>query len=395
MFRALRWRLAISNALILVVLFSGISFGGLTLFRLRTDEAATRELEGFADDLSARVAIGGAEMLMDHHDHPSDAAILVGLFGPGATFLDGTLPHPAWLMPQDDPVMDRLVDGDRTRFATEPVRLPDGSEGLIVVARSLDRLDAQIDELEEIVTLTFLASVLLSAAIGWWISGRMIRPVARSYEAQRDFASDASHELRTPLTFIRAGVELLAPGRPDLGKQVIDEIDYMTALTDRLLVLARAERGDLRVAATSFDVTEAIRSSAERSRVAHGTHLETDPASGPTLATGDPYLAETVLDVILENVARHGGGSARIGCEVGMTSVIITVADSGRGMDADDRDRVFVRFARLEKSRDRGSGGSGLGLPLARSLAKAQNGELHLSATPGGGLTATLELPRA
>lgn len=396
MFRSLRLRLAIGNGLFLALLLSGLGLVGLQAYRTTLDDEATDELLAIAADYAGIVAAGGPAALPDHHLDPSDAAVLVGVFATDGTTLGGTGGEPDWLVPKATPVADGDIGGDPVRFVTESVRLPDGSMAKLVVARSLQRLGEAVDELWRTYLSGLIEVVLLSGLFGWWVSGRMIRPVARSYEAQRAFASDASHELRTPLTFIRAGVEVLAPSKPELGKQILDEVDYMASLTDRLLTLARAEDGRLEVEPAPFDLAAVCRASADRGRGAHGVALEVRGDGGKAVtAVGDPVLTATVLDALLENVARHGDGAAEIRCDNGGRTARVEISDRGRGIDTADAERLFDRFARLDASRARASGGAGLGLPLARALARAQGGDLRLSATPGGGLTATLELPAA
>src|SRR5439155_6247969 len=116
-------------------------------------------------------------------------------------------------------------------------------------------------------------AIVASLGAGWWLSSRAVRPVIAAYEAQAGFAADASHELRTPLTFIRSAVEVLAERDPELGTEVLGEVDYLTRLTERLLALARAERGTLTLNRAPFEVASLCRSSARRSPAAMGTRL--------------------------------------------------------------------------------------------------------------------------
>lgn len=394
MFRTLRLRLAVGNGVFLAAILILLGLGGLQTYRTELYDEASDELQSVAAELAVVVSDRGIGALADVLDAPADAAVLVGVFSSDGRYLGGIGDRPGWLEPKDGFLTDAIVEGETVRFVTDPVRLGDGSLGRLVVARSLRRLDASIQTLWDSFVRGLIVVVLLSGLFGWWVSGRMIRPVARSYEAQRAFASDASHELRTPLTFIRAGVEVLSPAKPELGKQVLGEIDYMASLTDRLLLLARADDGQLRVEPVPFDLVGVCRASADRVRGAHGIDLALrgDEAT-PLTAVGDPILTSTILDALLENVARHGGGAAEIRCGNGGRTARVEISDRGRGIEATEVERLFERFARPDPSRDRASGGAGLGLPLARALTRAQGGDLQLSPTPGGGLTATLELP--
>lgn len=394
MFRALRVRLAIGNGLFLAAVMVLLGLGGLQVYRADLDDQATDELQAIAARLSMVVGDRGLGALSDVLDAPADAAVLVGVFSTDGRYLGGIGGRPDWLEPQDRFITDATIDGETVRFVTDPVRLADGTVGELVVARSLRRLTESVDAQWDNFVRGLIVVVLTSGLFGWWVSGWMIRPVARSYEAQRAFAADASHELRTPLTFIRAGVEVLAPAKPELGTQVLGEIDYMASLTDRLLLLARAEDGRVQIDPAPFDLAAICRAAAERGRGAHGMSLEVRGDGAETLTVvGDPVLTATILDALVENVARHGDGSAELRCGNGGRTARIEVVDRGRGVAPDDLERLFDRFSRTDGSRDRASGGAGLGLPIARTLARAQGGDLRLSPTPGGGLTATLELP--
>jgi signal transduction histidine kinase len=101
-----------------------------------------------------------------------------------------------------------------------------------------------------------------------------------------------------------------------------------------------------------------------------------------------------VLDAVLENVARHGGGEADIHWDLdGAHEAVVTIEDHGPGMPAEAHHRAFERFFRADLSRTRDTGGAGLGLALARALVEAQRGRMWLGPTPGGGLTASIALP--
>ena len=394
MFRTLRLRLAIGNGVFLAAIMVLFGLAGLQTYRADLDDQATDELQSIAANLSMLVGDRGLGALADVLEAPADAAVLVGVFATDGSYLGGTGERPAWLEPKARFITDTRVEGEVVRFVTDPVRLPDGTVGDLVVARSLRRLNEAIDASWDAFVRGLIVVVLLSGLFGWWASARMIRPVARSYEAQRAFAADASHELRTPLTYIRAAVEVLAPAKPDLGRQVLEEIDYMASLTDRLLLLARAEDGRIQVDAAPFDLAAVCRASAERGRVAHGAGVDVraDGAS-PIAALGDPVLTATIVDALIDNAIRHGGGTAEIRCTNGGRTARIEVTDRGEGVTDGDLERLFDRFARVDQSRDRATGGAGLGLPIARTLARAQGGDVRLSPTPGGGITATLELP--
>jgi two-component system OmpR family sensor kinase len=236
-------------------------------------------------------------------------------------------------------------------------------------------------------------ALVVSVLGGWWLAGRAVEPVERAFRAQAAFAADASHELRTPLTFIQQGVEVLAEHDRVLGPQVLAEIDYLTSLTRRLLDLARIDAGEAEP--TPFRLSSAVESACHRSVRALGVALRIERVTQDLVIDGDRTGAEAALDAVLENVARHGGGTADVRVRPVDGSAMIDIADHGPGMPEASRDRAFERFFRADVARARRTGGAGLGLALARALIEAQHGTIELAPTPGGGLTVTIALPIA
>jgi signal transduction histidine kinase len=261
----------------------------------------------------------------------------------------------------------------------------------VVAGRSLAPEDALLHRVGLLLIAGGLAGVAASMFAGWLLSGRASRPVRRAYEAQAAFASDASHELRTPLAFVQSGVEVLAQHDAELGSDVLREIGYLTGITERLLRMARTQGDRVEFDLQPVQVGAVCREAAARSARALGVRLDLRVADG-VVAMADPVAFEAALDAVLENVARHGGGEAVMEAAVRGSGVIVSVSDRGPGLSPELRERAFERFVRADPARSRASGGAGLGLPLARTLIDAQHGRMWLDETPGGGVTALIEL---
>jgi two-component system OmpR family sensor kinase len=300
---------------------------------------------------------------------------------------------PSWLRPYPDRVTDLEVAGEKVRVVTLPAMIEGTTVAWVAAGRSLEPEEALVHRVRSLFVWGAVAALAAALAAGWWWAGRAVRPVEASYEAQAGFAADASHELRTPLAFIRAGVETLSQQDPPLAADVLSEVDYLTGLSQRLLQLARADRGHLQLERSPIDLAATCRSAVHRSEMAHGSHLSANgPESLPVPA--DRIALEAALDAVLENVALHGGGAAEVGWGVdGAREAVITIEDHGKGMPAEAHRRAFERFFRADPSRTRDTGGAGLGLALARALIEAQRGRMWLEPTPGGGLTASIALP--
>ncbi|MEP6759671.1 MAG: HAMP domain-containing sensor histidine kinase [Actinomycetota bacterium] len=387
--------MAASHALVLTVILIALGFG-LQLVLARTlDRSATDDLFALARGQAERIEEVGSVVPPFDSDVPSAASVRTAVYqAPNDTLVGEQTETPTWLRHYPADVTDLTVSGERVRVVAVAAVIDGRTVAWVAAGRSLVAEDRLVHRVRVLLLAGGAFAIVASLAAGWWLAGRAVRPVERAYEAQAGFAADASHELRTPLTFIRSGVEVLAERDPELGRDVLSEVDYLTGLTQRLLLLARAERGAVTLERTPIDVSAACRSAARRSEGVHTNRLTLD-GSDELAATGDRVGLEAALDAILENVQVHGGGVAKLQWRTTATEAVVSVSDHGVGLDTELADRAFERFFRADPSRARDTGGAGLGLALARTLVQAQGGRIWVEPTPGGGLTANIALPLA
>jgi signal transduction histidine kinase len=388
MFRSLRMRMAASHAAVIAVILLVLGGAGYLLLSRSLDRAATAELATAARAQARLIAETGYPVPPPDSDVPSRAAVRVAVFDANGFPVGEAAEVPPWLHPYPEAVTDVSVAGERVRVVTVS-----GVTSTVVAGRSLEPEERLLYHVGLLLLAGGAIGILLGLAAGWWLAGRAVRPIEHAYEAQAGFAADASHELRTPLTFVRSGVEVLAEHEPELGAQVLSEIDYLTGLTQRMLLLARAERGAVSLERGPIDLGGICRSAARRSQQATGTTLTLEGGDVP--AAGDRIATEAALDAVLENVGLHGGGNAVVRWEQSDGRGTISVIDHGPGLPPEIAERAFERFARADPSRARETGGAGLGLALARTLVEAQGGAMWLEETPGGGLTTKISLPAA
>ncbi len=224
----------------------------------------------------------------------------------------------------------------------------------------------------------------------------MLDRLEDAFARQRRFVSDASHELRSPLTAIRGQLEVLARSdAPDAAEVkrvealVLAEMARVERLVEDLLALARLDEGvgpsPRELAADSF-LRELITATDER--------VEIGGITEGTLRA-DPDLIAQVLRNLIENARRHAGSSGRVSVSSAAVpgGLRVDVDDDGPGIAAAERERVFDRFHRSEAGRDRASGGSGLGLGIARSILASHNGRIWVEDSPLGGARVSFELP--
>ncbi|WP_291811929.1 HAMP domain-containing sensor histidine kinase [Cellulomonas sp.] len=219
---------------------------------------------------------------------------------------------------------------------------------------------------------------------------------------QRTFVADAAHELRSPVAATRAAVEVAA-AHPDaypvadLVADLAPQVARMQTLVDDLLVLARVgswdvAAGPVDLAAVVADAVAAVAPDA----TARGVRVA---VSGEATGTGTPEAVGRVVRNLVANAVRHARSTVEVRVEAGggegAARARVVVDDDGRGVATADRERVFERFVRLDEARERDTGGAGLGLAIAREVARELGGDVHLDAAPAGGARAVLELPAA
>ena len=218
----------------------------------------------------------------------------------------------------------------------------------------------------------------------------------------RQFVADASHELRTPLTSIRGYAQLLRMGaagdEAETATRRIDrEAARMAALVDDLLLLARLDQGRP-LAQEPVDVGAIVRELGADERLLEPTRpVEVDVPDEPVVVIGDEGRLRQLLTNLLANVRRHTAPHTpcTLGVRVTGADVVITVDDAGEGMSPVDAAHAFDRFYRADASRSRDSGGSGLGLSIAKAIVDAHAGEIELDTARHVGTRVTIGLPRA
>jgi two-component system sensor histidine kinase BaeS len=219
---------------------------------------------------------------------------------------------------------------------------------------------------------------------------------------QRQFLADVAHEIATPVNAISGLGAALADGTLATQEERADAAGLIEANTKRLESLLedlrRLTRLDLAepVAREEIDIADLCRSVRARfapAAVEAGLDLSARPAHQHI--TADRRLLETVLDNFVSNAIRYTppGGSVNIQATRRGRAVVLSVADTGMGIDPEDVERIFDRFFRVDQARDRASGGSGLGLALAKRAAQAMDARLEVSSEPGRGSEFRIVLP--
>lgn len=250
--------------------------------------------------------------------------------------------------------------------------------------------------------LVMIAALTAALLISLNIANRSIKPIEDSYNKQKQFVADASHELKTPLTTINTNVDvLLSRGDTDAEERkwlgyVKDETERMTKLTNDLLCLARLDHSENSVIMSRVSFSEAVESvilTMEAVAFEKNISLSYSVAPNIFVMSSSEQLKQLVI-ILLDNALKYTpkGGSVEINLSA---PAVLTVKNTGEGISAEDCKQIFERFYRSDKSRARGSGGYGLGLAIAKSIAESAKGTITASSKLGEYTKFTVKLPQA
>jgi signal transduction histidine kinase len=208
---------------------------------------------------------------------------------------------------------------------------------------------------------------------------------------RRDFITNAAHELKTPLTNLTGYLEALrdgvVPAERATYESLLEETERLVRLSSSLDVLAAGEAEIGTDELRDVDLTQAIRAAADlagAAAVRRDLRLGVNVPDG-LMARANPDRLAQVLGNLLQNAVRYTPESGQIGitAERRPDDVLVTVSNSGPAIPPDDLPRVFERFYRVDKSRDRDRGGAGIGLAIVRQLVETMGGRVGAASTDG------------
>jgi signal transduction histidine kinase len=434
---SLRLRLALFGAAVValtLVLFGSLLYALLSRsVNTNQDDALRTRATQSAASLGAEPAARGPVAPVDLH---SSTDVFIEVLGQ-----DGAVLYSTAVLDGAPPVVPdhlRIVSGafatvgDASRGTQLRLYAVRASNGDVVVAGQSTRVPAA--NLSGVVTFLIISAVptLLAALVACWlVAGRALRPLrevaatadeigrtrdfgrrlparrskdevslfstsfnrmlealAGALESQRRFVADASHELRTPLATIQGNAGLLAQGpaladdvRRAAAADIAGESDRMARLTDRLLTLARADSG-LELVLAPVELRPLVAEAARQVAALHPDRTIAVEAAELAVAGDEDALRQLIL-ILLDNATRHARSAVSITLRHEAGWARLMVADDGPGVPVEERELIFRRFYKGDRSR--ADGGAGLGLAIARWVADQHKGRIISGAGPDGG----------
>ncbi|MBV9259722.1 MAG: hypothetical protein JO215_17065 [Ktedonobacteraceae bacterium] len=322
---------------------------------------------------------------------------LISMIGPGNNeFLNNSLVTATLReSPQDDTI------AGLTRYAqTVPAPGHHGILGIVEVGEP-NTIRSMIFSWFPIEGLLLLITVPLG---GIWLSNRALAPARQAFKQQKEFIANASHELRTPLTLLRANAEVLLRGRErmdeediELLEDIVADANHMGTLANNMLLLARIDTGRLHLEQEVLDLGNLATGVLHRARsLANQMHIALEAKNiQPALVLGDRVMLEQVILILLDNAIKYNqpDGSIIVNTYTDKEQAHLEISDTGIGIAPEHLPHLGKRFYRVDKARSRETGGSGLGLSIARSIATTHHGTLTISSRAGQGTTVLLSLP--
>jgi two-component system OmpR family sensor kinase len=366
--------------------------------------------------------------------------------------LELTLP-PLPAIPENDVLVHSVYeidDDDRHRLGMRRVSLDGAADYVVVLGSPMESLDEELASLRRILAYIVPVALIIAGFGGWFLARRSLSPVVsmadrarqiggenlserlpvanprdelghlaatfnellgrleRSLGQQRQFMADASHELRTPVATARtaASVALQQPHRDEHDyRQTLEIIEQQTArlsrVVDDMFTLARADAGNYPIRRMPMYLDEVVEDIVRAARVIASTKdVTVDDALTVRSASffGDEELIHRMIGNLIDNAVRHAppGSSVRVDLDRSASGYVIGVRDQGPGVPDEIRPYIFERFYRGDAARQRGPfshDGAGLGLALARWIARSHGGDVDLVRSSESGSTFVMALP--
>lgn len=261
-----------------------------------------------------------------------------------------------------------------------------------------------LEHLKHSLLFLILVSSFILALISWYIAGKSIDPVKESWKKQKEFIADASHELRTPLTVIQTNLDAaMCDDCATIAENKIwldnaySETEIMSKLVEELLMLAKIDANQVMLRKEDVDFTNLCSRTVDKFTEkfkSKGMSFHKNLQAG-VIVSGDELKLTQMLSILTDNAIKYSefSGEYIISLKIEKNKAVLKISDNGIGMTKEDGERIFERFYRADKSRNREEGGTGLGLSIAKWIVESHEGTINVNSIIDNGTTFVVEFP--
>lgn len=340
--------------------------------------------------------------------------------------------------------LDVRGDDDTFRVLVVPVMQGGDLAGALAVGQSTEDVEEPLGTLARIIAIAFPLSVLGAAALGLFVAHRALAPIDRisssvrqmsaedfsqrldldlpddelgrlartfddllarldtAFRRQRQFTADASHELRTPLTIMKGEIEVAlsrqreASEYRDVLEATAEQVDRLIGLVNSLLLLARADAGQIPLQREPVDISVAVETAIDQLRpLVEECGVSLVMSGNPVTIPADLSLLLQLLFNLLQNAIRHtpAGGQIVVAWSVNGDRLRLDVSDTGSGIAPEHLPHIFDRFYRVDAARHSTDGGAGIGLSISRWIVESHGGTLSVQSELNQGTVFSATLP--
>ncbi|MEH7110616.1 sensor histidine kinase [Bacillus sp. JJ1764] len=301
-------------------------------------------------------------------------------------------------------LQDVQVEEFSFRYMAVKVNMPEYGELTIQFIRNVNSEKELLNRLLLILIVGCGIGILCAVASGYFLAGRALVPIKKSWQKQQQFVSDASHELRTPLAVIQAKTDLLfRQPSATIQEKILDvsaistESRRLSKLVTNLLTLTRSDSDQIEVKKQLFQLDELLKEIMQHYEEFAMYQEKTIRlrAPKPVKFYADKERIHQLIVILLDNAMKYTneGGEILLACEQTHNSISLKVKDTGIGIPEKDIPKIFDRFFQSDKARTSAEG-TGLGLSIAKWIIEKHHGKTKVQSTVGKGTTIEITFPR-
>lgn len=403
MFRKLKWQLTLSNLGIIFLISLVLILGTFCLMHTQITRRSEIILNNITTDLTTNKI---SDIPIKNGHVPSVFFVIADKQGNIARLSSSATmeyDHLSSLVQEtlktSSPKGNIVIEQGEYAYLKTPV---DEKQETLIVFQDFNKERAALRFLITALGITGLACLILSFIGSVFMASRVMIPIQKAWQQQKNFLADASHELRTPLAIIQTNLDIVRANQEEkVASQekwlnnIQEATTNMTKLVDSLLFLARADSHEQLLVRDCFYLNQAVMTAVEPFKpVAESKGICVEVKTESAISYfGDEKQIKQLIGILLDNAIRHtpSGGKVAVHLHQANKMAILSVSDTGEGIGSEHLNKIFERFYQVDQSRSKG--GAGLGLAIAKWIVENHHGTISALSSLNEGTTMIVKLP--